>query len=231
MNPIYIAIPLVLLIGVLIFVSDQYTSLEIVMFLVFMIIIGIIGTQYFLGVSLTATLQDLFNKPEVDISIVQKVDEPDPEPSVPVQPKRYGKKQVYHVNGRFNFADAKTVCKSYNAKLATIEEMMHAYDEGAEWCNYGWSDGHMALYPTQYKSWKSYQETGNPEQCGRPGINGGYNNRLFQKLGANCFGKKPPQNGPLPPPPIQQKIVDERVQYWQNQNLKVSPFNYNEWSE
>ena len=141
MNPIYIAIPLVLLFGFLLFMSDQYTSLEIVMCLCFVVIIGVIGTQYFLGVNITATLQDIFNKPEVDISIVQEAQNDVPiDSNDDSQPAQFGKKQVYHVNGQFNYANAKAVCKSYNAKLASIEEMMHAYDQGADWCNYGWSD-------------------------------------------------------------------------------------------
>jgi hypothetical protein len=107
--------------------------------------------------------------------------------------------------------------------------MKDAYDKGAEWCDYGWSDDKMSLYPTQKSSWQKYQETDDKTQCGIPGINGGYNSRLFQKLGANCFGAKP--DGKMPANPVPPAKVDERSLYWQSQNLTISPFNYNSWSE
>jgi hypothetical protein len=91
----------------------------------------------------------------------------------------------------------------------------------------------MALYPTQYKSWKSYQELGHREQCGRPGVNGGYNHYLLQKLGVNCFGKKPKLKGPMPKTILPPGVVDKRVEYWHSKlpSLNVSPFNYDAWSE
>ena len=129
--------------------------------------------------------------------------------------------------------NAKAVCKAYGGKLANIKQVTDAYERGAEWCNYGWSDDHMALFPTQYKTWQSYQELGRKELCGRPGVNGGYNNNLFQQMGVNCFGKKPKLNGPMPKYVLPQAGVDKRVEYWQSKipNLTIDPFNYTEWSE
>jgi hypothetical protein len=207
----------------LIFLSNSYSSIELLLFIVFVMIITFIGTQYFFGINLTATIQNLFSKPEIDVAIVQPV-----KTSLDTT-----KKQTYHVQGKFDYMNAKAVCKAYNGKLATIQQVTDAYSKGAEWCDYGWSEDHMVLYPTQEKSWKTYQELGNKEQCGRPGVNGGYNNHILQKLGANCFGKKPDLKGNMPPQPISQPIVDKRVQYWQSQlsSLNVSPFNYESWSE
>jgi len=88
------------------------------------------------------------------------------------------------------------------------------------------------LYPTQYKTWQQYKEAG-ITPCGHPGVNGGYNNNLLQRLGANCFAPKPAQTGEIAAPVMPQAVVDKRVQYWANElpNIKVSPFNYSTWSE
>jgi hypothetical protein len=222
---------------IFIFAMNSYSSLEILLFIIMVITIGIIGTQYFLGVNLTATIHDFFNKPEVDIAIVQKSEPPDT-PDEPTEPDDTptldsSKEQTYHVQGRFDYMNAKAICKAYDGKIANIKQVMDAYDNGAEWCDYGWSADRMVLYPTQYKSWKSYQKLGNKKQCGRPGVNGGYNNNIFQQLGVNCFGVKPKLNGPMPTQVIPQAAVNKRVAYWQSKipTLTVSPFNYTEWSE
>ena len=215
---------------IFIFLINSYSSLEIILFIMMIVIIGVIGTHYFLGINLTATINNLFKKPEVDIAIVQPT-----KPRKPSKPNILdtSKEQTYHVQGRFDYMNAKAICKAYNGQIANIKQVTDAYDKGAEWCDYGWSDDNMVLYPTQYKSWKSYQEVGNKEKCGRPGINGGYNNNLFQQFGVNCFGRKPKLNGPMPKQVVPQAAVDKRVEYWQSKlkNFTVDPFNYKEWSE
>ena len=131
------------------------------------------------------------------------------------------KNQVFHVQGEFDYSTARSVCKAYGAQLATFDQIKSAYNKGAEWCDYGWSEDSMVLYPTQHKSWSIYKETENPQQCGIPGINGGYNNDTSQGLGVNCFGKKP--KGKLPAfsyPKTRQEVPPEYT---------VSPFNYTSW--
>ncbi len=67
---------------------------------------------------------------------------------------------------------------------------------GADWCNYGWSEGQLALYPTQEDSFAKLEL--NPEtrgQCGLPGVNGGYFENKNLKFGANCYGEKPEPSG------------------------------------
>jgi hypothetical protein len=222
MNPVYIVIPIFLVVLGVILTTNQYTALELTMLLFFIIVIGIVGTNYFLGIQLTTTLNNIFSKPEIDVAIV----EPKESNSTSTTSQKSYKPQTYHVNGQFDYSTAKEICKSYNGKLATLEDVKGAYEKGGEWCDYGWSDKHMVLYPTQKSSWEKYQQT-NKEQCGIPGINGGYNNKLNQKLGVNCFGKKP--DGKVTP--LSPEKVDDRASYWQNQHLNVSPFNYTTWSE
>ena len=53
--------------------------------------------------------------------------------------------------------------------------MEDAYEDGADWCSYGWSEDQMAFFPTQKEKWKKLQKIeGHKHDCGRPGINGGY---------------------------------------------------------
>ena len=230
MDPLFIIIPCVIVMVILIFVYNQYSLLEILIFIFFVSIILLIGTQYFFGINLTATLQNLFTQPEVDISIVQP--DTDSSGNTSSTSTLLDKTQTFHVQGKFDYMNAKAVCKAYGGKLANIKQVTDAYERGAEWCDYGWSSDHMALFPTQYKTWQSYQELGRKELCGRPGVNGGYNNNLLQQLGANCFGKKPKLNGPMPTQPIPHGVVDKRVEYWTNKlaTLTVSPFNYDSWN-
>lgn len=222
MNPvIIIAVVYIVLLGI-IFTTNTYTALEYLVFFLFMGIIVVLGTNYFFGIQLTASLNDIF-KPDVSVDIVQPVETPNDSHNF------FDSKEVYHVQGQFDYASAKEVCKSYGAKLANLWQIKNSYKKGGEWCDYGWSENKMVLYPTQLSSWKKYQQTNDKKQCGIPGINGGYNYRLNQKLGANCFGKKP--DGTMPVIPVQPEQVDEKVTYWQSQNLTVAPFNYTSWSQ
>lgn len=225
---------------------NEYSALEWLFFLCFLCIIAIIGTNYFLGIQLTTVLKNLFTKPEINTTIQQEL-EPDnlapdsnssdsdsespnplnppkpPKPIKPPKPKTSNRPETYHVNGRYDYSKAKAVCKAYNGQLATLEQIKQSFKKGAEWCDYGWSDNSMVLYPTQEKSWKEYQNTDDPQQCGIPGVNGGYNNHVNQRLGVNCFGIKPPGTMPIYPSPV---AITKTTP-----NLPVSPFNYTKWFE
>jgi len=214
MNPLIIVAPtLVILLGVIL-TSNSYTTLEYLMLVFFICIIVLLGANYFFGIQLTATLNDLFNAPKVNVDIVESTE------------KDTGGSQTYHVKGQFDYKSSSAICKAYGAKLATLDQVKDAYHKGGEWCEYGWSEDQMVLYPTQKSSWEKYQETDHKEQCGIPGINGGYNIRANQKLGVNCFGKKPDGVDPV----VEPAKVEQQAAYWQ-QNLTISPFNYKSWSE
>ena len=80
-------------------------------------------------------------------------------------------------------------------RLATRDEVKAAWNKGAEWCNYGWSANQMAFYPTQKTTWDKLQKIkGHENDCGRPGVNGGYItsednlNSLFTMDGL-CFSR------------------------------------------
>ncbi len=106
-----------------------------------------------------------------------------------------GNKEVFNIkNNIFSYYDADRVCKAFGAELATFDQVHDAYKKGGNWCNYGWTQGQLALYPTQYSEWKKRQEgKGTADQkneCGRPGINGGYFDNPHLKFGVNCYGVK-----------------------------------------
>lgn len=101
--------------------------------------------------------------------------------------------EVFNIsNNIYTYNDAKEVCSIYGAKLATYDQVEHSYNKGGEWCNYGWSEGQLALFPTQKSTWSKLQGSEHTKnQCGRPGINGGFMENEQMLFGVNCFGKKP----------------------------------------
>jgi hypothetical protein len=152
--------------------------------------------------------------------------------------------QVFNIPGNFySYDDAKTLCQAYGARLATYDEIEDAYNSGGEWCNYGWSHGQMALFPTQKSTFQTLQHTpGHEHDCGRPGVNGGYMANPQLKFGVNCFGNKPRINQEeeqmmkrmSPYPKNDQDILhDEKVEYWRSHmdDILVSPFNRQKWSK
>jgi len=153
--------------------------------------------------------------------------------------------EVFNIsNNIYTYDDAKAVCKVYGAKLATYDQLEDAYSKGAEWCNYGWSDGQMAYFPTQKSTWSKLQkDEKRKNNCGRPGINGGYMGNPNLKFGVNCFGKKPQptpadlnrmkavETTPKTPQDIE---LDKKIEYWKknaDKLLQVNSYNKTKWSE
>ena len=153
--------------------------------------------------------------------------------------KNITNKQVFNVsNNIFTYDDAKAVCKANGAELADYEQVLESYKKGGEWCNYGWSKGQMALYPTQKGTWELLQEDPeNANSCGEWGVNGGYFENPNTLFGANCYGVKPkPKNGEKEKQLAfskNQKIMLDKINMYKNQlnEIKVMPFNKNLWSE
>ena len=103
------------------------------------------------------------------------------------------KGEVFHVeDNMYSYDDAKDVCSLLGSRLATYDEVEKAYNNGANWCSYGWSDEQLALFPIQksvYNELKTIK--GHQHDCGRTGVNGGYIEDGTSKFGVNCYGKKP----------------------------------------
>ena len=160
---------------------------------------------------------------------------PDARTAVPVV-----KKEVFYVSGNnYTYDDAPAVCAAYEADLASYDQVMEAYSGGAEWCGYGWSQGGMALYPTQQATWEALQqEADNTKRtaCGRPGVNGGYFDPNT-KFGVNCYGVKPENKGqdkfPLPLPGTDPSAFNQAVDKFKSMinKMTISPFSRDVWSE
>jgi hypothetical protein len=147
----------------------------------------------------------------------------------------FGKKEVFHIaNQDYTFEQAKCKCESYNAKLATYDQLVDAYNNGAEWCTYGWSSGQKAYYPTQKCNW----EKKSPEErlkCGNPGLNGGFFADPYLKFGVNCYGKKPKGKvSKLKDPVCNGGNYCELPQNFGASNRletdEISPFNSDRWN-
>lgn len=102
-------------------------------------------------------------------------------------------KEVFHIaSNEFTFNEARDICEKYNSRLANYDEIENAYKNGANWCSYGWSKEQLALFPTQKSLYNELKQIpGHENDCGRPGINGGYFKNQNLKFGVNCYGIKP----------------------------------------
>ena len=145
--------------------------------------------------------------------------------------------EVFHISqNQFTYDEAPAVCAAFGSQLATLEQIIEAYNSGAEWCGYGWTAGGMALYPTQKRTWEELQREVDPGKrtaCGRPGVNGGYFDPTL-KFGVNCFGFKPPGEftAPAPLPGTDKQKFDSMVTKFREmiKTMELSPFSRNEWS-
>jgi hypothetical protein len=220
-------------------VSSGAKLLEVIMWGTFIVLLMINGYQYFFNVNIVTSVQDLFSdKPKIDITVQQP--EGDSETTVPEL--RYFK-QVFHVPGNeYTYDDAKDVCKAFDARLASYDEVEKSYNNGGEWCSYGWSDNQMALFPTQKKTWSRLQEIkGHENDCGRPGVNGGFIANPDVRFGINCYGFKPQitaaeaddmKTASIYPKTLKDMEKQKKVAYWQTKlsDILVSPFNNDVWS-
>jgi hypothetical protein len=232
------------------FKAPQYTILEniitVILLLIFIVLIGIYATQYFYGIDIIAKIKNIFtNHPEIEIKVEQEQKDPEKKDAIDNDVSQIMKKpQVFNIpENEYVYEDAKAVCKAYGARLATYQEVEESYNKGGEWCNYGWSDGQMALFPTQQKTFDELQKIeGHENDCGRPGVNGGFIDNPKLKYGVNCYGYKPRINkiekelmetSNIYPRTKKDIAMDERVEYWKERlsEVLISPFNHDKWSK
>ena len=210
--------------------------LELLLWGIFVFLLLINGLQYFLDIDVKASIKNLIEgKPEIDISVLQeKIEE---EIKVPEE-------EVYHIgDNTYTYDDAKAVCKAFGGRLATYNEIEESYNNGGEWCSYGWSKDQLALYPTQKSTYNKLQEKkGLEHSCGRPGINGGYIANEKVRFGVNCYGHKPKMNSDewkkmssmnVEPVSKEDKEFQKKVNKYKSKldEILVSPFNNNKWNE
>ena len=226
--------------------------LETVGWLLFMLILAYMLFKVAFDVSLFDDFEKIFEIPDTTVPETPPEEEtnegvPPNESSENTAPVDDGpKKEVFNFsNNKYNYEDAQAICKAYGADIATYDQIEESYNNGGEWCNYGWSANQMAYFPTQKETWNKLQSTNKHKNaCGRPGINGGYMANPNIKFGVNCYGVKPEAkkcnldklstSGPHIPMTEEEKKMDEKVQYWKengDQCLNMNSFNYNKWSK
>jgi len=149
-----------------------------------------------------------------------------------------GGSQVFNIaRNLYTYSEAEPLCKAFGAELATYDQVKDAWTAGADWCNYGWVKGQMAVYPTQQTTYDKLQSgpADQRDSCGLPGVNGGFFPNAEQRFGVNCFGPRPHET-PL----------DERQQYVTKHEtafdrevarfkaelpgIAVNPWNGGQWS-
>ena len=154
------------------------------------------------------------------------------------------RREVFNIpENIYSYDDARLVCKALNADLATYDQVESSYNKGGEWCSYGWSEGQMALFPIQKKTHQQMQNIkGHENDCGRPGINGGYFDDKELQFGVNCYGIKPKMNK------ASQKIIQATTFFPQSEddlqmkmkvdelksninNIIIAPFNQDKWKQ
>jgi hypothetical protein len=230
--------------------STNSTILNIVLgIIIFYILIKFI--EYIYNIDLSTKIYDVFtDTPKVDISIDHNTTsssnylDSNGNYSNLLLNDLDKKKQVFNIPGnKYDYDSAKALCKAYNSNLATYNQVEDSYKNGGEWCNYGWSEGQMALFPTQQTTYNNLQKIeGHEHDCGRPGINGGYIANPNVKFGANCYGVKrliTQEESDLmktmtPYPETEKdKAFQAEVDSLKNKitEILVSPFNYKSWTQ
>jgi hypothetical protein len=156
------------------------------------------------------------------------------------------KEEVFNIsNNLYSYQDAKAVCKAMGSRLATYDEIEDAYNNGAEWGTYGWSEEQHAYFPTQKETWSKLQKVkGHEHDLGRPGVNGGYFSNPNVRFGVNCYGVKPPMTDAekalmdakkdhVYPKSKEDQALDAKVEFWKankDKMLVLNGYNTKSWS-
>lgn len=192
----------------------------------------VVFIKHIFDVNILDYLRETISEKEIDDDI--KI------PTIPIE-----QNEVFNItDNKYTYEDAQAVCSSFGAKLATYDQIEKAYNDGAEWCNYGWSAEQMAFFPTQKKTWDNLQKFPKKKNnCGRPGVNGGYIDNPYIKFGVNCYGKKPKpnendlnilENKQMHPVPLtaEDKELQKKIDYWKENpdKLQLNSFNNTNWS-
>jgi Extracellular link domain len=176
---------------------------------------------------------------------IQEQGEPNPSTDI-INKLLPGTKQVFNVAAnKYTYNDAEPLCKALGAELATYDQVKQAWDEGADWCNYGWVKGQAAVYPTQQSTFDELQAGSSDDErlaCGQPGVNGGYFDNPELHFGVNCYGDKPAESSnslrvtnenaqpPLTPDALNQKKKELQFRAHAD-TIGLLPFRAHTWSE
>lgn len=219
--------------------------IETVSWVLFAMVLFALFFKEVLGISITDVISkiNLWNRPPVVDLSANAVLPPKVDASSCLVKVENPTDEVFNVsNNLYTYKDAQSVCDVYGAKLATYDQIEQAYNKGGEWCNYGWSDGQMAFFPTQKSTWDKLQKTPkHKNSCGRPGVNGGYIANPYIKFGVNCYGKKPKaspedlkkmgdKQNTVYPKSDAEIAMEKKIDAWKN-TLSINSYNNTKWSQ
>jgi hypothetical protein len=232
--------------------------LEVILWSMFLFLLLANGLQYFFGIEARASVKNLLSDdtPEVGIELSDEskalLKRTLPEINKAKKTKAQkdqeekDKKEVFYIKDNvYTYDEAKAVCKAYDAELADYNQLEKTYEEGGEWCGYGWSKDQMILFPTQKNTWNELQKIeGHENDCGRPGVNGGYIENSKAKFGVNCYGVKRSPNEfelamleqmkkkqyPKSKKDVEfNKSVNKYKKLIKDGKLSINPFNMEKW--
>jgi len=150
-----------------------------------------------------------------------------------VQKNIHDDNEIFHVSGeKVTFDEANTVCQQYGAKLASYDQLLHAYLHGNEFCNVGWTQNETGYYLTQKDTWQKlqyYDDVNKKNMCGNIGINGGKFPKNT-KLGVNCYGKRPEKKHEFEFPKLPKKPITKKKEVKIYDDLIIVPYNRHKWS-
>jgi uncharacterized membrane protein len=232
--------------------------LEVILWSMFLFLLLANGLQYFFGIEAKASVKNLLSgdTPEVGIELsdtsksllkrtLPEINKEKKSKSQQGQEDK-DKKEVFYIKDNvYTYEQAKAVCKAHDAELADYNQVEKTYQEGGEWCGYGWSKNQQILFPTQKSTWNELQEIeGHENDCGRPGVNGGYIENSKAKFGVNCYGVKRSPNEfeeailkemKKKQYPLSQKDkefnknVNKYKQLMKDGKMTINPFNMEKW--
>lgn len=220
-------------------VKSQQTSqsshkiIELFAWALFLLLVFVNALQYFFEINVQTIVKNLFDSnPKLGIKIRPKRGFEDSKPQ----------HEVFHIGDNvYTYDEAKILCNAHDGELASYEQIEKAYNDGAEWCSYGWSKDQMALYPTQKITYNRLKGMpGYENSCGRPGINGGFIKNKNARFGVNCYAPKgDPSN-------IEKKIMNtqsiipsqpetedqKKINFYKKNIHRIvkKPFNSDKWS-
>jgi hypothetical protein len=136
-------------------------------------------------------------------------------------------KEVFYISDNiFSYNDSKCLCSNMNAKLATKEDLINAYNNGFTNNSYGWVDKQQAFFVKQPCDVKN-------DKTRRAGLNGGFFSNPELKFGVFCYGNKPDGQLVKEKEPICDKEICDTKKFNAERlkNLNISPFNKDSWSQ
>lgn len=218
--------------------SGGATFIEVILWSVFILLLMLNGAYYFFDIDVKASMRDIFSsKPELDITVDSD------EQGLASVPEITEQKQVYHVPSNiYTYDNAGALCNAYGSELASYDQIEDAYNSGAEWCNYGWSKDQMAYYPTQKSTYEKLKsKPGHENNCGRPGVNGGFIKNPNVRFGVNCYGYKPKitkieqdlmDSSSIIPETAEDIEFERKVRFFKSQlpSINIAPFSQGKWS-